>query len=85
MMVPPMIAGANPALQDIASFLDVGTGVGQLAVAAAGLWPRATIVGIDVWQPSLERARANVAQAGLGERIELRADPRVGALVLAKS
>src|SRR5206468_3263597 len=32
MMVPPMIAGAAPELANVESFLDVGTGVGLLAV-----------------------------------------------------
>ena len=32
----------------------------------------ATVVGIDPWDASLERARDNVAQAGLGDRITLR-------------
>jgi SAM-dependent methyltransferase len=71
MLVPALIA-AVPELQNPTSFLDVGTGVGLLAVAAAGTWPGATIVGIDIWEPSLERARANVAQAGLSDRITLR-------------
>ena len=70
-MVPMMMA-ANPELQAVESFLDVGTGVGLLAVAAAGVWPNATIVGIDTWDASLERARANVAQAALGDRVTLR-------------
>ncbi|HKC82618.1 MAG TPA: class I SAM-dependent methyltransferase [bacterium] len=72
MMVPPMIVGATPALADIESFLDVGTGVGLLACAAAAIWPRASIVGIDPWGPSLERAHANVGRASLGDRITLR-------------
>jgi predicted O-methyltransferase YrrM len=71
-MIPMMIAAADPALKDITSFLDVGTGVGLLACAAATVWPNASVVGIDVWEPSLERARANVAGAGLSDRIELR-------------
>ena len=33
---------------------------------------RASIVGIDPWEASLERARSNVAQAGLDDRITLR-------------
>lgn len=70
-MVPGVIATV-PELGDVERFLDVGTGVGLLAVTAAGVWPMATIVGIDVWDPSLERARANVAQAGLEDRITLR-------------
>ena len=70
-MVPPVIAVAHPDLAGVTSFLDVGTGVGLLAVAAAGVWPSATIVGIDPWEPSLERARVNVAAAGLEDRITL--------------
>jgi predicted O-methyltransferase YrrM len=73
MMLPMMIASAHPSLQnDVERFLDVGTGVGLLACAAASVWPTASIVGIDVWEPSLARARANVAAAGLSDRIELR-------------
>jgi len=71
MMVPMMLAPA-PELANVTSFLDVGAGVGLLAVSAARVWPTATVVGIDVWEPSLERARANVAAAGLDERITLR-------------
>lgn len=71
-MVPSLIAAAHPDLAEVSSFLDVGTGVGWLAVAAAGQWPTATIVGIDTWDTSLERARANVTTAGLDDRITLR-------------
>jgi SAM-dependent methyltransferase len=54
------------------SFLDVGVGVAGLAIAIARRWPSLRIVGIDPWQPSLALARANVAKAGLADRIELR-------------
>ena len=56
MMVPPIIKAAHPDLSDVTSFLDVGTGVGLLAVSAASVWPSTTVVGIDIWNPSLERA-----------------------------
>ncbi len=72
MMVPPAIKAAHPDLADVTSFLDVGTGVGLLAVSAANVWPTATVVGIDIWDPSLERARAHVEGAGLADRITLR-------------
>ncbi len=72
MLVPMLIASSTPDLGEVETFLDVGTGVGLLAVAAANVWPTATIVGIDRWEPSLERARANVTQAGLDDRITLR-------------
>jgi protein-L-isoaspartate O-methyltransferase len=71
MVVPGHIAQRG-GFQDVKAFLDVGTGVGWLAVAAARMWPNATIVGVDTWEPALERARANVAGAGLAERVELR-------------
>jgi SAM-dependent methyltransferase len=71
-VVPGALAAAAPELADVRSFLDVGSGIGLLAIAAAGVWPQATVVGIDVWVPSLEAAAANVRAAGLGDRITLR-------------
>jgi SAM-dependent methyltransferase len=71
-MVPALIAGAHADLANVTRFLDVGTGVGLLAVAAASVWPSAEIVGIDLWTLSLERAHDNVAHAGLSHRITLR-------------
>jgi len=71
-MIPHLIAAAHPDLAEITSFLDVGTGVGLLAVSAASVWPASTVVGIDPWDVALERARANVTQAGLDARITLR-------------
>ncbi|MEO8179927.1 MAG: class I SAM-dependent methyltransferase [Deltaproteobacteria bacterium] len=55
-----------------ATFLDVGVGVASLSIAVAQKWPALQIVGIDLWQPSLELARENIARAKLGQRIELR-------------
>lgn len=72
MMIPSLLAGAAPELAAVNSFLDVGTGVGWLAIAAAKVWPGCTVVGIDPWEPALERARTNVADAGLEDRIVLR-------------
>lgn len=72
MPMPDLLAKTGE-FGDVTSFLDVGTGVGLLAVAATRVWPGVSVVGIDPWEPALERARSNVAQAGLGDRIELRA------------
>ncbi len=72
MMMPMTIAAAHPDLARVTSLLDVGTGVGLLAVAATTTWPTATVVGIDTWDTSLDRARTNVDGAGLGDRITLR-------------
>jgi SAM-dependent methyltransferase len=60
-------------LREPGAFLDVGTGVGWLAIEAAHSWPNLRVVGIDPWEPSLKLARANVAGSGVAERIELRA------------
>jgi precorrin-6B methylase 2 len=55
-----------------AAFLDVGVGVGGLAIAMCRLWPSLRSVGIDPWEYALELARRNVAAADLSDRIELR-------------
>ena len=72
-----MLASRLPDLQrtlhERGAFLDVGTGVGWLAVEAARAWPALRCVGIDVWEPALRLARANLAGAGMEERVELRA------------
>ncbi len=58
--------------QPEARFLDVGTGVGGLAIAMCRLFPHVRVVGVDMYDVPLGIARENVAAAGLGERIELR-------------
>ena len=60
-------------LQSPGAFLDVGTGVGWLAIEAARSWPALTVVGIDPWEPSLALARTNLAASGAAGRIEFRA------------
>jgi hypothetical protein len=71
-MVPTMIKNAVPEIGDVRTLLDVGTGVGLLAVAATQTWPDVSVVGIDTWQPSLDRARAHIEQSGLADRIAVR-------------
>ena len=53
-------------------FLDIGTGVGWLAIEAANLWSGMRIVGLDIWEPSLQLAETNIAAEGLQDRITLR-------------
>lgn len=55
-----------------ARMLDVGTGIGALAVGFARTFPHLQVTGIDVLPRALELARATVAGAGLTERISLR-------------
>jgi len=64
--------GLGDRLAGPAEFLDVGTGVGWLAVALARQYPGARVVGIDIFEPALELARGNVAAEHLQDRIELR-------------
>ena len=54
-------------------FIDVGTGVGAMALELAAQCPSAQVVGIDIWEPSLALARANVAASLHAARIEIRA------------
>ena len=56
-----------------ARFLDVGVGVASLAIAMCREFPALTAVGLDPYEVPLTLARANVAAAGLGDRVELRA------------
>ena len=55
-----------------AAFLDVGIGVGWIAITVAQRHPTARVVGIDVFAPALALARANVADSALADQIELR-------------
>jgi len=71
-MMMPTFLNQTGEIGDVSSLLDVGTGVGWLAVGATQVWPDCTVVGIDTWEPSLERARNNVVAAGAADRIELR-------------
>jgi ubiquinone/menaquinone biosynthesis C-methylase UbiE len=51
--------------------LDVGTGPGEIPILLADRAPRLRIVAIDLAEHMLALARANVAKAGLADRIEL--------------
>ena len=51
------------------SVLEVGCGTGRNLILAARRWPEARLFGLDISEAMLETARANVAKAGLSERI----------------
>lgn len=59
-------------LKQPGALLDVGTGVGWLAIEAARSWPALWVVGIDSWEAALILARKNLAQSDVAERVELR-------------
>ncbi|MGH3767843.1 MAG: SAM-dependent methyltransferase [Pseudonocardiaceae bacterium] len=72
----PALEGLTEAMQaPTASFLDVGTGTGHLAIAMCRQYPSLRVVGIDPFETALELARHNVRAAGLDSRIELRPEP----------
>ena len=60
------------ALRQPGVLLDVGTGVGWLAIEAARTWPALRVVGLDPWEPALRLARRNRAHSEVAERIEFR-------------
>jgi predicted RNA methylase len=55
-----------------ARMLDVGTGVGALAVAFAQVFPRLQVLGIDVLDRSLELAREGIAACDVAARVTVR-------------
>jgi len=55
------------------SFLDVGTGTGILAIAAAKLFPQARIEACDTDEMAVAIARENAAANGVSDQIDFRA------------
>jgi precorrin-6B methylase 2 len=55
-----------------AAFLDIGTGVGALALGMLREWPRLSVVGIDPLPGVIAQARANIAAVGFADRVTLR-------------
>lgn len=68
------LAASHPQLAQALTgrFLDVGTGVAAIALEAAERCPVLEIVGLEIWEPSLALARANVAASPFASRIEIR-------------
>jgi SAM-dependent methyltransferase len=49
--------------------LDLGCGTGRSSIALARTYPDATVFGVDLDLPSIDTAVANVARAGLEDRV----------------
>ena len=69
----PALAGV-PAIHDALAapgcrVLDVGCGGGWSSIALARAYPSATVLGVDIDQPSVDLAVANARDAGVGERV----------------
>ena len=59
-------------LEQGGKILDIGAGGGYHALHYAERFPNAQVVGLEFDAPSLALARQTVAEAGLGERVEIR-------------
>ena len=62
---------ANGCRNPAATFLDVGTGTGWLAIATARAFPAVHVTGIDIFEPALQLARGNVATEAMTDRVEI--------------
>jgi S-adenosylmethionine-diacylgycerolhomoserine-N-methlytransferase len=64
-----LIAGLD--LAEGGSVIEIGCGTARNLIAIAQAWPAARLFGIDLPEAMLTTARANVARAGLSDRIML--------------
>ena len=65
----PALDGVQTKLESGGSVADVGCGHGASTILMAQAFPRVRFVGFDYHEPSIERARAAAADAGLGDRV----------------
>jgi 2-polyprenyl-3-methyl-5-hydroxy-6-metoxy-1,4-benzoquinol methylase len=70
----PAVPGVDAALTAGGRVADVGCGYGWSAIGIARRWPAARVDGFDVDVPSVERARANAAEAGVADRVTVTTD-----------
>ncbi|MDQ4118812.1 MAG: methyltransferase domain-containing protein [Actinomycetota bacterium] len=72
----PAVPDVDAALRAGGRVADVGCGHGWSAIGIALAYPQATVDGYDLDAPSIEAARHNAAEAGVGDRVRFhRADP----------
>jgi predicted O-methyltransferase YrrM len=72
LLMPAMDGMASRLAAPGARMLDVGTGVGALAVAFAQVFPHLHVLGIDVLDRPLELARQNIAASDVAARVTVR-------------
>ncbi|MDQ6782726.1 MAG: class I SAM-dependent methyltransferase [Actinomycetota bacterium] len=69
----PQLAGLAEALaRPGAAFLDIGSGIGAIAVELCQIWPALHVVGLEPWDVPMALAVENVTAAGVGHRVALR-------------
>lgn len=61
-------SGAEPRV------LDLGCGTGVSSIALARLFPRASVLGVDLDGPSIDEARGNAGAAGVADRVTFTTD-----------
>ena len=67
------LAETRPLLREALNgrFLDVGMGVAGIALEAARTCPNLQVDGIDIWEPALVLAKANVAESAYSDRVHI--------------
>lgn len=71
--IVPVLEGLGPALDGVgARMLDVGTGVGALAVSWAEQFPALSVVGIDVLPRVLRLAARTLSRSAVSDRVDVR-------------
>jgi SAM-dependent methyltransferase len=66
----PALDGVQARLEAGGRVADVGCGHGATTILMAQAFPNSRCVGFDYHEPSIERARAAAAEAGLTDRVE---------------
>jgi SAM-dependent methyltransferase len=66
----PALEGVTEKLERGARIADVGCGHGASTILLARAFPKSRFFGFDYHGPSIERARAAAAEAGVGDRVE---------------
>jgi SAM-dependent methyltransferase len=67
--VLPALPDVDAALRAGGRVADVGCGLGWSSIGMAAAYPAARVDGFDVDAPSIERARAAAAEAGVADRV----------------
>jgi SAM-dependent methyltransferase len=80
--VLPTLDGVDAALRGGGRVADIGCGFGWSSIGIAAGYPAARVDGFDLDVPSVERAQANAAEAGVADRVGFEATD-VGTLDLA--